>query len=77
MLGVDEQDAFQLAFQTIDVILGRPLVVPRRVETRTPTIVGKVSPGKNRRELIRKSMALGRNVQGDIYYPSKRRCFER
>lgn len=59
-VGIDAQKAFQLSFQAMDVLLGRPPAVPRRVEARTPTIVGKVSPGKSHRKLVRKSMALVR-----------------
>jgi len=61
----------------MDAILGRPLVVPQRVETWTPTIVGKVSPGKNFRELMKKSVAFGGHVEGEYLPPVKEMVLEK
>ncbi len=60
----------------LEAIVGRPLVVPQQVETRTPTIVGKVSPGKNYRELLRKSVAFGGHIKGDYLPPVKQMVLE-
>ncbi|KAF8540227.1 hypothetical protein BDD12DRAFT_880884 [Trichophaea hybrida] len=65
------KEAIRFAFQGMEAILGRPLVVPQQVETQTPTIVGKVSPGKNYRELLKKSVAFGGAVEGE-YLPTVR-----
>ncbi|KAF8250487.1 UPF0075 domain protein [Wilcoxina mikolae CBS 423.85] len=65
------KEAITFAFQGMEAILGRPLVVPQQVETQTPTIVGKVSPGKNYRELLKKSVAFGGAVEGE-YLPAVR-----
>ncbi|MCJ1453559.1 hypothetical protein MMC28_003906 [Mycoblastus sanguinarius] len=43
-IGAKANKAITFAFQAMDAVLGRPLVVPQKVETRTPTIAGKVSP---------------------------------
>lgn len=60
----------------LEAILGRPLVVPQRVETPTPTIVGKISPGKNYRELLRRSVAFGGHVKGEYLPPVKKMVLE-
>ena len=50
---------------------GRPSVVPQMVDTKTPTIVGKVSQGKNHREPIRKTMGCGGQSGGEYLSPFK------
>ena len=59
------QNTFQFAFLAMDALLGRPLTVPPRVEVGTPTIVGKFSSKKNPRELLRMSVAFGKDFQGE------------
>ena len=49
---------YYICFQAMDAVLGRPCMEPQRV-ARTPTIVGKVSLGKNHRDSISKSKACG------------------
>jgi 1,6-anhydro-N-acetylmuramate kinase len=51
------KEAATFASPGMAAILGRPLVVPQQVETDTPVVVGKASPGKNYRELVKKSIA--------------------
>lgn len=66
------KEAITFAFQGMEAILGRPLVVPQQVETDTPVIVGKVSPGKNYRELLKMSVAFGGEWEGE-YLPAVRK----
>lgn len=51
--GVDgrAKEAITFAFQGLEAILGRPLIVPDKVESKTPVVVGKVTPGPNYRML--------------------------
>ena len=60
-----------MAFIAMDRVLGRPMVVPGKLETRTQTIVGKVSPGKNCRELQKTSAMFGGDVEGEYLPPVK------
>jgi 1,6-anhydro-N-acetylmuramate kinase len=71
--GVDggAKEAITFAFQGMEAILGRPLVVPQQVESDTPVIVGKVSPGRNYRQLMKMSVGFGGNFEGE-YLPAVR-----
>ena len=50
--------------------------MPQQVETWTPTIVGKVSPGKKYREVLRKSVAFDGHVPGNYLPPVKEMVLE-
>ena len=73
----EAKEAITFTFQAMDAVLGRPLVVPQRVETRTSTTVGKVSPGKNYSELMKTSVAFGGHVKGEYLPPVKEMGLER
>lgn len=70
-VGGEAKEASTFAFQAIDAVLGGPSVVPQRVETRTPTIVGKVSRGRDYRELMRKSVPFGGYLKANICHLSR------
>ncbi|KAI4123877.1 MAG: hypothetical protein LQ347_005972 [Umbilicaria vellea] len=74
-VGGGTKEAVTFAFQALEAVVGRPLVL-QQVETRTPPIVRKVNPGKNYRELLRKSIAFGGHVQGDYLPPVKEMVLE-
>lgn len=65
--GIDgsAKEAITFAFQGLEAILGRPLIVPDRVESSTPVVVGKVTPGKNYRHLQKLSSQFSLSV-GDV-----------
>jgi len=67
------KEAVTFAFQGLEAILGRPLIVPDRVESSTPVVVGKVSPGLNYRELQRNAVKFGVDYECENYLPSVRK----
>ena len=43
----------------MEAIVGRPMLVPQRVENRDPVVVGKITPGDNFREVMMRGMNFG------------------
>ena len=47
----------------MEAIVGRPMLVPQRVETRDPCVVGKITPGVNFRPLMTMGMEFGKGYE--------------
>lgn len=68
-IAANAKEAITFAWQGMEAAIGRPILVPDRVETNREQILGKMSPGNNYRELMHKTMQFG--SPGERLRPAK------
>jgi 1,6-anhydro-N-acetylmuramate kinase len=49
----EAKEALAFAQLGVECLLGRPAIVPQKVETRAPAVIGQIQPGRNWRKLVR------------------------
>jgi 1,6-anhydro-N-acetylmuramate kinase len=58
-------EAIAVAQLGLDCIFGRPSIVPQRVETRAPAVIGQIQPGRNWRRLVQRVAGFWEGEQLD------------
>lgn len=60
----DANEAVSFAWMEVEAIVGRRLLGPKRVETDTPCVVGKITSGNNFGELMTMGTVFGKSYKG-------------